>query len=286
MLLRRLCAIVWLAVAWAGVACRGAEDLPRLRPSQIPGLSDEERSGGGYAAIRTGPGAQDVLLLAFLAEGPGEPVADLVVFVPGHPRFGAGVRFPAERRKRDDKGPSRFEDPILVQTGSGDQARSVELLDVEKRPRRGKLVMWIRSTRGSGPARKSVDLMGVIKQAGGGENPIPELALDAEPTLRLHAVQNGRKLYAALRLGEWSVVLPGRRPAFPVEVLNDRGAVIETAVLRPAEDPLLKIYEWTADLRKMRGGSSYTLRVKVAPGAGYPPLVETLQVAVPEIPDF
>lgn len=279
-------AIVWLALLGAVAAARGEERAPRVRPAQVPGLSAEERAAGGYAAIRTGPGSNDVVLLAFLAPETGKPVSEMVVCVPGHPRFGTGARLPAERRRKHDKGPAEFEEPVVIQVGAGDTARTVELLDVEKRPRRGKLVLRIRSTRGTGNARKTVELLGVIKQAGGAENPMPELSLVEDPTLRLHAVQNGRKLYAALRCGEWSVVLPGRRPAFPVEVLNDRGGVVETSALRPTEEPLLLIYEWVADLRKMQGGVNYTLRVTVTPGTGYPPLVATLPVAVPSLPDF
>jgi len=278
--------IVWLFVTWVGRVVLCAEETPRLRPSQIPGLSAEERAAGGYVAFRTGPGTNSVILLAFLAQDFGAPVSEMVVCVPGHPRFGPGVRFPAERRRRDEKGPAEFDKPVLIQLGAGEETLAVELLDVEKRPRRGKLVVRIRRTRGVGTARKTVELLGVLKQAGGEENPIPELSLDVEPTLRLHAVQNGRKLYAALRCGEWSIVMPGRRPAFPAEVLNDRGGVVETAALRQAEDPLLKVYEWTTDLRKLQGGSNYTLKVTVTPGAGYPPLVASIPVAVPAIPDF
>jgi hypothetical protein len=278
--------VLGLVAVLAGAGALQAGETSRHRPASVAGLTETERALAGYASLRIGPGDDDVILLAFLSPGPKDPVTGMVACVPGRPPFASGVRVQADRRRRDDKGPSRFTEALLISTGTRDAPQSVELLDVEKRPRRGKLTIRLRRARGDGVGRVSLELSGVLKQAGGADTLIPELSLEKEPSLRLQTAQNGRRLYAALQCGDWKIVLPGRRPAILVEVLNDRGGVVETASLQPADKPLLQVFDWGVDLRRMQPGLSYTLRATVTPGPGYKPLVEKIQVVVPVIPSF
>ena len=279
-------AILLLAIFLADGSSLSAKDIVRHRPMDVAGLTDVDRVHASYVSFRFGPNRNDVVLIAFLSPGQDEPVSEMVVCVPGHPQFGTGQRMRSDRRRRDDKGPTLFTQGLTLSVRCEDQPLTLDLVKLEKRSRQGKLKAQVRLVRGTGPSAVSLTLSGEFKKTGNGKVLIPAQSLDLEPTLQLQTVQNGRMLYGSLRCGEWTIDLPGHRPIIPVQVCTEQGAVVEATALRPTDKPLMQIYDWAVELRKVRPGFPYTLRASVVPGPGQKPVVKNLLVSIPVIPSF
>jgi len=262
------------------------QDPVRYRPDSFSGLTDAERKNASYAELRFGPGDPDVILFAFLSESPEEPANELVFRIPGHPSLGTPQRKAAERRRRNDTGPALFQDILSISLNRETPPNQLEILTLEKRTGQGLLLATVRLSNGTNPGAPALQLQGAWRRTSGGRTVLARRLLDvtSQPGLRLRALRQGEVLYAALQFGDWDIVFPDRRPGIPVQLLNSRGLVIETETLRPTDDIIERIYNWSTEFRKLRSGESYTCRARIRPGPGYPEITESLSLDIPKIP--
>ncbi|MDZ4198343.1 MAG: hypothetical protein U1E27_03565 [Kiritimatiellia bacterium] len=264
------------------VWARGQEPV-RNRPEEIP-LTAEERETAAFWSLRIEDGKGGTFLGAFLPEEKGQPAGEMVFRVPGHATLDTAQRIRAERRRRDDPGPSFFRPAVTLPWSGAGEPGLLEFVEIEKRPGQGRLQVTLRLSCGVGSVAPSLLARGTLRQTSGDSRVIAQLRVPdtGQPTLAIRSLQGGRFLYASLRLGDWDVVLPDRRPGIPVVVKNARGIVVESTILRPTEDPAERVYNWVAELRKPRPGETYTVRVAIAPGPGFPELAEELTIRMPD----
>lgn len=87
----------------------------------------------------------------------------------------------------------------------------------------------------------------------------------APPVIALRITNGGRQLNAAVRVGDWDILpLQGAETNLNVEVFDEKNRSVEKARVKTDEATFKEKTEpWQHDLKRMKGGETYTVKVSI-----------------------